>query len=167
MSEGIEFALRALLIGVGATAVLDLWSLLLHAAFKFPAPNMAMVGRWIGYFPRGRFAHDSIAAAAPIAGENAIGWIAHYVIGVIFAVMLLAICGLDWARNPTPLPAILFGVVSVAAPLFVLQPGMGGGIAASRTPKPNVVRLRSLMNHTVFGVGLYLAALLVAQLLPA
>jgi hypothetical protein len=167
MSEGIEFALRTLLIGIGATAVLDLWSVLLHRAFKFPAPNMAMVGRWIGYFPRGRFVHDSIAAATPIARENAIGWIAHYVIGVIFAAALIAICGLEWAREPTPLPAILFGVVTVAAPLFVLQPGMGGGIAASRAPKPNVVRLRSLMNHTVFGVGLYLAVLIVSLLMPS
>ena len=33
-------------------------------------------------------------------------------------------------------------------------------IAASKTPHPNAARLRSLMAHTVFGIGLYLAALL-------
>jgi hypothetical protein len=41
----------------------------------------------------------------------------------------------------------------------VLQPGMGLGIAGSKTPRPNVVRLRALLTHTVFGVGLYLSAL--------
>ncbi|MCY1457414.1 hypothetical protein D9M71_747140 [compost metagenome] len=56
------------------------------------------------------------------------------------------------------LPALLFGLASLAAPFFILQPGMGAGIAASRTPRPNTARLRSLMAHTVFGIGLYLAA---------
>ncbi|MDO9126054.1 MAG: DUF2938 family protein, partial [Parvibaculum sp.] len=41
--------------------------------------------------------------------------------------------------------------------------GMGAGIAASKTPKPNAARLRSLVSHTVFGIGLYVAALLVAM----
>ncbi|MDF3939614.1 DUF2938 family protein, partial [Achromobacter denitrificans] len=47
---------------------------------------------------------------------------------------------------------------SVAAPFLILQPGMGAGIAASRVPKPNTARARSLMAHASFGVGLYLAA---------
>ena len=37
-----------------------------------------------------------------------------------------------------------------------MQPGMGAGIAASRTPAPNKARLQSLLNHGVFGVGLYI-----------
>ncbi|MNW02868.1 hypothetical protein D3C71_1987200 [compost metagenome] len=49
-------------------------------------------------------------------------------------------------------------MVSVAAPFFILQPGMGAGIAASKTPRPNTARLRSLMAHAIFGVGLYVAA---------
>jgi hypothetical protein len=43
---------------------------------------------------------------------------------------------------------------------------MGLGIAASRTPKPNVARLRSLATHTAFGVGLYGSAWILAQLAP-
>ena len=35
---------------------------------------------------------------------------------------------------------------------------MGAGVAASRTPHPNAARLRSVVTHTVYGVGLYLAA---------
>lgn len=40
-----------------------------------------------------------------------------------------------------------------------MQPGMGAGIAASRTPNPRAARLQSLVTHAVFGLGLYLAGL--------
>ena len=118
-----------------------------------------MVGRWIGHLPRGRFIHPNIGKAEPVAAEAAIGWIAHYAIGVVFAALLLRIAGPQWAQHPTFLPALLVGIGTVAAPFFILQPGMGAGIAASRTPNPPVARLRSLMAHASFGVGLYLAGL--------
>lgn len=165
MSEEFEFAVRAVLIGAGATIILDLWSVFLNRAFGLAPTNWAMVGRWIGHFPRGRFKHESIAAAAPVAGELALGWATHYVIGVVYAGMLLGLCGLEWARAPTLLPALVFGIATIAAPFFILQPGMGAGVMASRTPNPGAARLRALMAHTVFGFGLYLAAQLVAQLM--
>jgi hypothetical protein len=52
-------------------------------------------------------------------------------------------------------------------PFFVLQPSLGLGIASSRTPNPTQARLKSLMTHTVFGVGLYVCALGVSYLLRA
>ena len=61
--------------------------------------------------------------------------------------------------QPTAGPALALGIATVVAPFFVLQPGMGAGIAASKTPNPNAVRLHSVLNHAVFGLGLYLAAL--------
>jgi hypothetical protein len=39
-----------------------------------------------------------------------------------------------------------------------MHPSFGLGIAASRTPNPTQARLRSLMAHTAFGVGLYVCA---------
>jgi hypothetical protein len=41
------------------------------------------------------------------------------------------------------------------------------GIAASKTPDPTATRLRSLVAHTVFGIGLYGSSGLVALLIPA
>ena len=92
-------------------------------------------------------------------GERAIGSAAHYLIGIAFAGVLLAICGLAWARQPTLAPALALGMATVAAPFLLMQPGMGAGIAASRTPRPNSARLQSLVTHAVFGVGLYAAGL--------
>lgn len=161
-----EFVLRSVLIGVGATVALDLWSLLIARAFAAPPPNWALVGRWMGHLPRGRLVHDSIAGAARVPGERIIGWTAHYAIGVAFAALLLAVGGPDWLRAPTLLPALVVGVATVAAPFFILQPGMGAGVMSTKTPDPTAARLRSLLNHAVFGLGLYLAGRLSA-LLPA
>jgi hypothetical protein len=152
-----EFAVYAVLIGAGATLVTDAWSWIRKRLTGVAPPDYGLVGRWIAYMPRGRFRHDPISSSPRIPHERVIGWTAHYLIGIAFASMLLAISGIDWARHPTIGPALVVGIGSVAAPLLILQPGMGLGFAASRTPNPNAIRLRSLMTHAVFGLGLYLA----------
>lgn len=167
MGDTIEIVTRAGLMGVGATAFLDLFNLAQKRAFGAPTPDWGLVGRWIGHFPEGRFVQSNISAAAPVPGERAIGWIAHYAVGLSFATIAVLAWGLDWARHPTFLPALIVGVASVVAPFFLLQPGMGLGIAASKAPNPARARLRSLTAHAVFGVGLYVAARVVATLLPA
>lgn len=165
MTEGIEFAVRSVFIGIGATVLLDLWNAILKRLFGVPSLSMRMLGRWAGHLPRRHFVHVSIAAASPVRGERVIGWCAHYLIGVTFAALLLAIWGLEWARNPTPVPALIVSLVTLAAPFFILQPGMGAGIAASRTPKPNLARLKSTVSHVVYGIGLYASAYLLTLLI--
>jgi hypothetical protein len=145
-----------LVMGLGATLTLDLWVLFLRLAFKIPASSICLVGRWLRYLPEGIFKHSNLASAPPKSGECGIGWAAHYLIGILFAAAFVAIAGSSWLQRPTLLPAIGFGVVTVLAPLFIMQPLFGLGIAASRASNPGQARLRSLMNHTVFGVGLYL-----------
>lgn len=156
----LEVIGRSLAIGVGATALLDLWALFLNRAFGIPLANWAVIGRWFAYLPRGRLMHDTIADTPPVANELAIGWIMHYLVGALFAGIVLLFWGLDWARNPTLLPALIVGVVTVGCGWFILQPGMGFGVAASKRPNANQIRLVGLINHVVFGLGLWLAALL-------
>jgi hypothetical protein len=164
MPDSIEFLLWSVLIGIGASAMMDAWALLLRRAFKVPTLDYALLGRWIGHFPRGQFFHERIAASDPVPGERPLGWIAHYSIGIAFAGVLLTLWGLDWARSPTLWPALLVGVVTIVGPWFVMQPGMGAGVAASRAPNPRAVRLRNLATHLVFGVGLFLAALALSRI---
>lgn len=76
----------------------------------------------------------------------------------------IAVGGVEWLRDPRLLPALAMGVATVAAPWLLMQPAMGAGIAAARTPAPARNRARSLVNHAVFGLGLYLTALLLAWL---
>ena len=157
MARPFDLFVHAVVIGAGATVVMDLWALFLRRAFGVASLDFALLGRWIGHFADGQFTHDRIAAAAPVRGERLIGWAAHYTIGVTFAAVLLVIAGPQWLARPTLLPALAVSYATLVAPFFVMQPAMGAGIAASRTPNPNAARLRSVVTHTVYGVGLYVA----------
>jgi hypothetical protein len=114
--------------------------------------------------PEGTFFHASIAVASPRRLECAAGWVAHYTIGVVLARVFLALAPADWLQRPTLLHALLYGVGTVVFPLFVLQPALGLGIASSRTARPAQARLKSLVTHVVFGVGLYLCAVATGRL---
>ena len=149
------------LVGIGATALMDIWLLLL-SRLGVPTTGFAMVGRWVGHFARGEFAHAAISKAAPIPFERGLGWLTHYLIGISFAVLLVALQGIAWLEQPTAVPALVFGALTVVAPWFVMQPAMGAGFLALKTPTPLRNGLRNLANHMVFGVGLYLAALALA-----
>ncbi|MGQ7246701.1 DUF2938 domain-containing protein [Halomonas sp. V046] len=147
----------ALVIGIGATALMDAWGVIRKPLLGAPLPNYAMVGRWIAHMTRGKFRHESIAAAAPVRGEQLIGWTAHYLVGIAFAVLLLSIQGESWIQDPTLFPALAVGIATIAAPFLIMQPGMGAGIAASKTPNPAAARFQSFLTHAVFGLGLYLS----------
>ena len=144
-------------VGIGATALMDLWLLLL-SRLGVPTTGFAMVGRWVGNFARGRFAHEAVSKAEPMPFELGLGWLTHYGIGIAYAALLVALQGAAWLERPTVLPALVFGAFSVAAPWFVMQPAMGAGVLALKTPTPLKNCVRNLANHSVFGVGLYVAA---------
>jgi hypothetical protein len=143
--------------GLGATAVMDLWGIVRQRVFGMALPNYAMVGRWLAHMPHGRFRHESMAKVPPVQGERVIGWSAHYLIGIAFATLLPLIWGDAWFNHPTMVPALVTGIATVAAPFLLMQPGMGAGIASSRTPRPGAARLQSLVTHGIFGLGLYAA----------
>jgi uncharacterized membrane protein YagU involved in acid resistance len=149
----------AVAIGLGATLVMDLWNLFLKRSFSIPSLNYCLLGRWVRHMPSGTLTHVNITAAPHKEFECAVGWIAHYTIGVMFALVLVVLTSGDWLARPTLPLALIYGIGTVVFPFFIMQPSLGLGIAASKTPNPTQARLKSLMTHTVFGVGLYLCAL--------
>jgi hypothetical protein len=167
MNIEVIYVLNAIAVGFGATLLMDLWCIFLKHTFNIPSPNYCFVGRWLRYMPEGIFRHSSIAAAPPKPAECTVGWIAHYAIGVIFAFALVLLASPQWLQEPTFLPAMILGLATVAIPLLVMQPSFGLGIAASKTPNPTQARLRSLMNHAVFGLGLYISALALSLVFKA
>ena len=163
MNASINTLVFVVIMGIGATMVMDLW-LQVQKQLKIPTLNFAFLGRWVSHVLRGTWHHPNIAQSEPIPHETAMGWLAHYLIGIVFAFLLAAFAGTSWLASPTPGPALLTGIVTLAAPLFILQPAMGSGIASSKTKTPALNCVKSLANHLVFGGGLYLAAKITAML---
>jgi Protein of unknown function (DUF2938) len=162
VTDLLELATRGVVMGVGGAALMDVWAWFLRRRFGIRGLDYAMLGRWLGHFTKGRFVHDRMADASPIPFERPLGWLAHYSIGIAFAWVLLGIWGIEWARSPTLLPAMAIGIGTIVAPWFVMQPAMGAGFAASKTPDPRASRLRNLATHAVYGLGLYGSAWLLA-----
>lgn len=167
VSTEATYFVSAIVVGLGATLFMDIWALMLKHAFNMPLANYCLVGRWIGHMSEGTFMHASIAAAAQKRSECTVGWIVHYVVGAVYGLVLVALVSGSWLARPTLLPAMLFGIGSVLVAYLVMQPSFGLGIAASRAPRPTQARLRSLMAHAVFGVGLYVSAVGLSYVLRA
>lgn len=154
-----EFFQSAVLIGIGATAFMDFIAFAQKHMLSQQILNYAMVGRWLGHMTQGRFIHRPISASEAVRLEGLLGWSAHYLIGILFALVFLRLVDENWLMDPNLIPAAMFGVLTVLAPFVILQPGMGAGLAARHTPNPNVARARSLFAHLSFGVGLWVAAI--------
>ncbi len=153
----------AIFIGIGATAIMDLWTFFLRCAFNIRGLDFALVGRWLAHMPSGKFMHQSIGNSPKMPGEAVIGWTAHYVIGIIYAAIVVLIWGEAWIDTPSATPGMIVGVATVVVPFFVMQPCFGMGIAGSKTPNPLFVRVKSVTSHFVFGLGIYGAALLISS----
>lgn len=163
MADVMNTILRIMFVGIGATFFVDIWSFVLRL-FKITSLDYRYVGRWIAYFPKGKVVHRNILVTTPVHGETVMGWAAHYFIGIMFAFLLVLIYGNQWLARPTLYPALIIGIITVCAPLFIMQPAFGFGIASSNLPEPNMRRLKSLSTHMIYGIGLYVTALLLSRL---
>ena len=153
-------------IGIGATLFTDLWNFFLNRSFNIQSLNFCFLGRWILYMPYGKFRHPNIKAVPSKSFECVIGWLVHYSIGVVLTLVFIHFARVDWLVRPTLLPALLYGICTVVFPLFILQPSLGLGMASSNTPNPMQARIKSMMTHIIFGVGLWLSAFAIKYSLP-
>lgn len=161
MDVNLVVLLKTVAIGIGATVCMDLWAQLLKRVFSIPALNWGLVGRWIANLPSGQWVHSNILKAKSFSFENVLGWGAHYGVGIVFALGFVWYVGTDWVISPAAAPAWVFGISTVVFPFFIMQPGLGMGVAASNTSNPLKGQFLSLVAHSVFGLGMFATALLI------
>ena len=156
---------KTLIAGIGATLVMDTWSQFQKRILKIPPLNYALVGRWMLWCLKGKFVHHTIMTTPRVWGEIVSGWVFHYLTGILFACIPLAISGKDWFGQAPLLAGTVTGILTMMAPFFILQPAFGFGLAASRTPRPWLARLMTFLTHLSFGIGLCKASQLLIPLL--
>lgn len=153
-----HLASQSLLAGVVATLAADGWTLMLKAITGRSPGNWALVGRWLVWTFRGVFVHHPITTTPAVPGESAVGWIFHYAVGIIYAALYLSILGLGFGSGATLVSAMVFALILLAAPWFIMQPALGLGFMAARAPNPAIVRVINVSVHAWFGIGLYVGA---------
>jgi hypothetical protein len=151
----MELTIRILISGVFATLAIDVWATFANKILKLPRTNWAMVGRWLGHMPSGRLIHNPISSSPSIKNELLMGWFFHYFIGVIYAALYAAFVFTALSNTPTLASSLVFGLVTILSPWFLMQPSLGLGICAVKAPRPNSVRLQNLIIHSIFGIALY------------
>ena len=98
--------ISAILMGLGATLTFNLWALFLKHAFSITPSNICLVRRWLRYMSDGIFRHSNIGSAPQKSAECTVGWIAHYMIGITFAIYCI--------RNSSNDPLFLLCLVRFA-----------------------------------------------------
>ncbi|MBM7037253.1 DUF2938 domain-containing protein [Vibrio ulleungensis] len=159
---GASSLMDIVFIGAGATLVMDIWAWTQARVLGIPSLNYALIGRWVVMMKKGQFVQQTIFSVEKVKGEQLLGWFLHYLIGIIFALVHLVVWGEAWIQSPSVVSALITGWVTLAFPLFIVQPCLGFGFAASKTQDPSKARLLSLLAHTAYGIGLYVSALVLA-----
>lgn len=160
----IVIVFQAVITGISATFIMDLWSLFQKHIIHVPPLNYGLVGRWFLWMFRGKFRHNTILSTASVDKEFFIGWVLHYLIGVLFAFIPLLLQGLNWFCEPSLITAILVGLLTLSAPFIIMQPAFGFGFAASRTPRPWLARILGILTHLMYGLGLYIIVIFINSL---
>ena len=153
-----------LFIGAGGTLLLDVWAVFASKVLKIPATDWALVGRWFVHMSKGKFIHQHLSSAAQVPFELQIGWTAHYIIGILYGLPIWLFWGESWLESPTLMPPMLVSWVLLAAPFFIMMPGMGAGVAGLKTPRPHITQIKSLVGHSMFGLGMYVSAQIIVSL---
>lgn len=162
----VQLVLFSILGGLFATALMDLGASLGTKIGVLNKPNLAFLGRWMAEIAKGRFVscNGTIANAAPVKNERLIGLIVHYAIGASLGLVYTSALTF-FELQSTLLNALLFGFLTNIFPWLVMFPALGFGFLASKVPAESKLLRTSLINHLVYGLGLFLATKLVRLLI--
>lgn len=140
--------------GVLACLALDAWQQLFKRLAGIPATNWALVGRWfVLTWQRKTMYQPNIDHEPPIAKELPLGWLVHYSVSMIYAVIYWLLIR-SAILQPTWTDGLLFGAVSVVVPWFYFMPCMGKGVMGKLTPNPAKACWVSLLSHLVYGTAM-------------
>ena len=143
--------------GVLGTVVMDLFNHLLARTGMLLKIDVVMIGRMSAGWARGRFSYREPGEMEPAANEKLLGFITHYAIGVGLAFIYLLGWALLVGGPASPVGALVYGVATTVASLFLVYPSMGLGVFGRRSPEGIKGPLSPLANHLFYGVGIAVA----------
>ena len=145
-----------IMAGFYSCFALDLFGRFLLIVLKIPEPSWDVVGRWAYYIVmRGVLFNPQISNVTPIVHELKIGWIFHYLIAVLWAVIFHILFVEHSLFELSYLNGLVFGIATTLAPLFIFMPCIGQGILARKTQIPYLTLLILIARHSVFGLAMF------------
>jgi len=151
------YLIESILSGIWATLFMDLFAKMLSKR-KLVCPFITPeeLGRWFLYQFRGKIIHKDISKTPPVGNEKIWYFVSHYLIGIFLAGLYLILASQVKVLDENAWMALVFGILTVILPWFWLLPCTGLGVMAYKSPKRNLILKTNLINHTNFGIGLFL-----------
>ena len=149
--------IEMILMGTFATYFMDFLAgflvkrKLIHSLIKPEA-----VGRWFLSIFRGKFIHKDINKTPALNNEKLWCLISHYLIGIVLAGIYLLMELKEPIIRDHIWITLIYGITTVVLPWFWLFPSIGLGFLASKSPNKLIILRTNLVNHIIFGVGLFI-----------
>ncbi|MDM8537046.1 DUF2938 family protein [Desulfobacterales bacterium HSG17] len=161
----MRFFIEIVLMGIFATLVMDVLAVFFskrNLIHKFIEPDE--IGRWFLYIFKGKFTHENISKTPSLKNEKAWCLISHYLIGIVLAGILLTLEIIEPVIREQVWVSLVFGIVTVLLPWCWLLPSIGLGFMALKSPSRPLIIRTNLINHTNFGVGLFIWGIVIRPL---
>ena len=149
--------IEMILMGIFATFVMDVFASFLakrNLIHSFIEPEE--IGRWFLYIFRGKFTHEDIHKTPALKNEKLWCLISHYLIGIVLAGSYLFLEFMEPTIRNQVWMSLIFGIATVFLPWCWLLPSIGLGFMASKSPNKSLIIKTNLINHTNFGLGLFI-----------
>ncbi len=154
----LELIANGVLIGLGATLFTDVIGLF-RQGWSGVHGFCCLVGRWaLSVHDHGLF-QDNIRNRKPIKFESPLGWALHIALGAVFGIGFWALFSEVARPHDRIWQGLVFGLATTVVPWGIFQPMFGWGVALSKMPNPGPLRIRGLITHAIFGLGLGLCAI--------
>jgi hypothetical protein len=157
--------IEMILMGVFATYFMDLLAGFLlkrRCIYSFTTP--VFLGRWFIYMFKGKFIHKDIRNTPPLRNEKLGYFVSHYLIGIALAGFYLFLELKIQTFQEHVWIALIYGIITVIFPWFWLLPSVGLGFMAVKSSKRKLIIRTNLINHSNFGIGLFLWMILFHRL---
>ncbi len=143
-----------IIAGVLGTLVMDLLNHLFARTGMISKIDVGMLGRMAAGWTHGRFCYSHPDEIKKVDNEVFYGYVAHYTIGVGFAIPFVLGWNLFVGGPASPAWALAYGLFTTLGSFFFIYPSMGLGVLGNRSPEGLRSPLSSLANHLFFGVGM-------------
>ena len=149
--------IETILMGTFATYFMDFFAgILAKRKFIYPFISQEAIGRWFLYIFKGKLIHKDINETPELKNEKLWCLISHYLIGIALAGVYLSLESIFPIFQEQIWISLMFGIVTVLFPWFWLLPSTGFGFMASKSSDRALILRTNLVNHTNFGLGLFI-----------
>jgi hypothetical protein len=150
----MDLVVVGVVAGVLGTLAMDSLNLLFARGGMLARIDVSTIGRMSAGWTRGRFRYRHPDDMERVPYEAARGFVAHYAIGIGLALVFVLGWDLLVGGPASPAWALVYGVATTVASLFLVYPSMGFGVLGRRSPDGIRAPLSSLANHLFFGIGM-------------